>query len=251
MKNYKKDTPKIMLSVSILITLFVLLFIKPIAQDTHYHQFANDTCMWGINNFWNVISNMGFVAAGIYGFIIILKYQVKNPIIWVLFSGIILTGIGSAYYHYSPNHQTLVWDRLPMTIVFTAYFSFIYQCYFSEKIAWRIWIFSLLTGIISVFYWQFTETMHRGDLRLYAIVQFLPMILILLIVSLHHSENKHLWKPLLCTILWYIIAKFLEYNDQAFFEYTHLVSGHPLKHMAASIATFYIAMTIKATQNHK
>jgi hypothetical protein len=36
----------------------------------------------------------------------------------VLFCGLILTAAGSAYYHLAPDNARLVWDRLPMTMVF-------------------------------------------------------------------------------------------------------------------------------------
>ena len=32
--------------------------------------------------------------------------------------GVLLTGFGSGYYHWSPSNETLVWDRLPMTLTF-------------------------------------------------------------------------------------------------------------------------------------
>ncbi|MBT3812899.1 MAG: hypothetical protein HOE45_04700 [Gammaproteobacteria bacterium] len=35
---------------------------------------------------------------------------------------LILVAAGSSYYHWNPNNQTLVWDRLPMTICFMSLF---------------------------------------------------------------------------------------------------------------------------------
>jgi hypothetical protein len=44
---------------------------------------------------------------------------VKIPATIVLFSGILLTGFGSSYYHWNPNDDKF-WDRLPMTLCFMA-----------------------------------------------------------------------------------------------------------------------------------
>lgn len=38
----------------------------------------------------------------------------------VLFLGLALTGFGSAYYHLAPDSARLIWDRLPLTLVFMA-----------------------------------------------------------------------------------------------------------------------------------
>ena len=36
----------------------------------------------------------------------------------MFFLGLFLTGFGSGYYHWEPTNDTLVLDRLPMTILF-------------------------------------------------------------------------------------------------------------------------------------
>ncbi len=246
-------TPKILLGISLLAFIGVMLGIKPFAQDPHYHSFANDVNFAGIHNGCNVLSNLGFLISGVLGFILISKYQIKTPIIGVLFGGILLTGFGSAYYHYAPTNESLVWDRLPMVIVFTSFFAQVYAWYFSSKTAFRIWIVSLLIGLFSVWYWQYTESMGRGDLRLYLIVQFLPILLIITTLGLHHQQNTFLWKPLVWTLLWYIGAKFMEHFDHQIFEFTNFVSGHVLKHLAAAGATFYILLMVKrkAVQEHE
>jgi hypothetical protein len=41
----------------------------------------------------------------------------------LFFVGIACTGVGSAYYHYNPTNETLLWDRLPMAVAFMSFFS--------------------------------------------------------------------------------------------------------------------------------
>jgi hypothetical protein len=237
--------PKLLLWITALTTIAVFVFMKPIPQDLTYHHFANDHLVFGIANFWNVISNVGFIIAGLLGIHFIRKYKLTNPIVWMLFVGILLTGIGSAYYHFVPNNTTLVWDRLPMTIVFTSFFALIYSWCFNAKMGFNIWLVSLVAGIYSVFYWQYTEQEMRGDLRLYAIIQFLPIVLIAIIVAGNFKKHTFLLKPISMIVLWYVIAKLLEHYDNYLFEITNLFSGHPIKHAAAAMATFYIYKMVK------
>jgi Ceramidase len=237
--------PKLLLCIAALTTTAVFIFMKPIPQDVTYHHFANDDLVFGITNCWNVISNIGFLIIGLFGIAFIRQNKITNLIIWILFIGIILTGLGSAYYHYAPSNATLVWDRLPMTIVFTSFFALIYSWCFSTKTGFKIWLVCLATGIYSVFYWQYTEQEFRGDLRLYAIVQFLPIVLIIIILASHFKRHFFLVKPIFMIVIWYIIAKLLEHYDTFIFEKTNSISGHPIKHIAAAVATFYIYKMIK------
>src|SRR5262249_40874216 len=94
----------------------LMLFVPVIPQSQAYHQFADQRTLLGIPNFWNVVSNLPFIAVGAVG---LWGYRDK-PAIIVIFAGIFLTGFGSAYYHWNPNDGTLFWDRLPMALAFSA-----------------------------------------------------------------------------------------------------------------------------------
>ena len=72
-----------------------MLLVPPITQDQSYHQFADQRTPFGIPNFWNVISNLPFIAVGAAG----LRRFHHDPATVVLFLGIFLTGFGSSYYH--------------------------------------------------------------------------------------------------------------------------------------------------------
>jgi Ceramidase len=250
--KYKKTIaiPKLLLWITAITTVIVFIFLKPISQNLNYHHFANDDVVFGISNFWNVISNIGFVIIGVMSILFLLNNKINNPIIYTLFIAVFLTGIGSAYYHYNPNNTTLVWDRLPMTIVFTSFFALIYDWCFDAKMGFKIWLVSIVVGIYSVFYWQFTEHELRGDLRLYAIVQFLPIVLIAIIVASNYKKHAFLLKPIAMIVLWYVIAKLLEHFDISIFTTTHIFSGHPLKHLAAAMAAFYIYKMVKDQFRH-
>jgi len=97
-------------------SLAALLLLGPIHQDQSYHYFADERSFFGVQNFWNVVSNLPFIAVGAVG----LRQFHRDPAVFVIFLGIFLTGIGSSYYHWDPNDRTLFWDRLPMTLCFMA-----------------------------------------------------------------------------------------------------------------------------------
>jgi hypothetical protein len=94
---------------------FVVL-LPHIAQNESYHAFADQRKIWAIPNFWNVVSNLPFAIVGVWGLCRLCGTTAR-----VLFTGLFLTSVGSAYYHLAPNDTRLIWDRLPMTLVFMSF----------------------------------------------------------------------------------------------------------------------------------
>src|SRR5262247_1542819 len=101
---------------ALVVSLAALLLVPPVSQNQSYHQFADARTWLGIPNFWNVVSNLPFIAVGAVG----LWQFHRDPATLVIFLSIFLTGFGSAYYHWNPNDGTLIWDRLPITLGFMA-----------------------------------------------------------------------------------------------------------------------------------
>jgi hypothetical protein len=239
---------KTMLAI-IVVAIVVMVSIAPIAQDPAYHNFADQRRIFSIANFFNVLSNLPFVIIGIMGIRLIALRQANGglaelqPMYLTFFIGVFLTGFGSAYYHYQPDNQTLLWDRLPMTIAFMALFSSIIGEYISTRLAWKLFIPLLILGIASVVYWQVTELNGHGDLRAYILVQFLPILLIPLILWLFESKldnDKYIWG----IIGAYTISKLMELFDAQLYNIIGSLSGHSLKHLAAAFGTliFYWAL---------
>lgn len=215
-------------------------FIRPFAQDINFHSFADKREFGDIPNFFNVVSNTPFLVTGLLGVIFcIRKLNLKdvNSIMLnnlMFFSGILLTGVGSSYYHNNPNNNTLVWDRLPMAISFMSFFSIIIARFVSVRTGKRIVWHLLFIGVCSVFYWHLTELAGRGDLRFFMLVQFLPMVLIPIILFLYRKQTKDVPFFLLLVFI-YALAKALEALDYPIFS-SELISGHSLKHIMACIA---------------
>ena len=59
-----RQRPVLSLYGLMIISLVALLPLPPLLQDQTYHQFADQRELFGIPNFWNVISNLPFVAVG-------------------------------------------------------------------------------------------------------------------------------------------------------------------------------------------
>ena len=60
---------KISLLIFFSIVALISLFMhKPVMQNLAYHNFADQTEMFGIPNFVNVISNLPFLLLGVFGF---------------------------------------------------------------------------------------------------------------------------------------------------------------------------------------
>lgn len=215
-----------------IVTLLALLPLPPLLQDQDYHQFADQRTLFGIPNFWNVVSNLPFIAAGAAG---LLRLR-RDSITFVLFFGIFLTGFGSSYYHWNPTDQTLFWDRLPMTLSFAAVLAAVVEERVDER-AGRILLRPLLAiGIFSLLLWRWTD-----DLRLYAWAQFFPFVTVILILQLFPPKytGTFYW---LIAVGFYALAKLFEYYDEKIFSFGAIVSGHTLKHLAAAAACFAVLL---------
>jgi hypothetical protein len=237
----KTKTANIILCTIIFLSIAIMFFIAPIPQDPHYHQFSDQRIICNINHFWNVMSNLPFLLVGIYGLWRFKKINIEHmaSAYFCFCIGVILVCFGSGYYHFNPNNYTLVWDRLPMTIAFMALFSLLlHERVLSNPKTYTL-VPLLIVGAASVFYWDWTESLGCGDLRFYALVQFLPIVLIPLILRLYpkryFSSGYLLW-----TFVFYFLAKILEHFDAIIYQALGQMSGHSLKHVSAAIAVLLI-----------
>ena len=229
--------------------IIVLITFPAIKQNDHYHQFADNREVNAIPNCYNVISNFPFIVFGIFGLALSFKGRVGFSLQYgSFFIGIILTGLGSSYYHVNPNLNTLVWDRLPMTITFMAFFSIIISDFIHLELGKKLLFHLIFIGLLSVCYWYYTETLNKGDLRFYILVQFLPILIIPVIILLFPNNNKSQFYYWLI-ILVYLIAKFFETCDKEILIRSQFISGHTIKHLFASFAAFILILKIK--RGHK
>ncbi len=235
----------------VLLTIFVPAF----PQDLAYHDFADQRRFGGIPNTFDVLSNVPFVLVGLGGLNQLRRGCPAGclpALLWhyrIFFLGVLLTGFGSAYYHWRPANATLVWDRLPMTIGFMAFFCLLVGEAISLRAGRRLLFPLLLLGVASVLYWHITEQQGRGDLRWYVLVQFLPILLTPYILGCFRSSlSEKFWFWALAGF--YLLAKLLELTDSFWFDWTGFVSGHTLKHLlAAAAAAWLLRAVVRAARN--
>ena len=106
--------------LAVILAGILLWLLPPLHQNEDYHHFADQRTLLEIPNFWNVVSNAPFAIVGLLGLIALGGAASR-----ILFAGVFLTAFGSAYYHLAPDDARLVWDRLPMTIVFMTLFALV------------------------------------------------------------------------------------------------------------------------------
>lgn len=216
------------------LTGMMLLWLHgPIAQDPAYHCFADDRTLLGIPNFWNVVTNVPFVIAGAVGLRWLRRSTdhgrgARAPLL-VFFAGVLLTGFGSAYYHWSPTSETLFWDRLPLTFAFMSLFTLAIQDRLGERAGRAVFWPLFVAGPATIVWWRLTD-----DLRWYAMAQFFPMLaipLLLLAFPGTRFRTGHWW----AVAALYAMAKTTELADHDI----HLAlgfSGHAVKHLLAACA---------------
>jgi hypothetical protein len=224
-----------------LLTVAAAFLLPPLPQPLDYHDFADQRDVLGIHNFFDVFSNVAFLLAGLAGLFVVFggrarfEFPAERWPYAVFFLGVLLTAAGSAWYHLSPDNETLFWDRLPMTIAFMG----LIASQVVERISVRAGLVllgpMLLLGMASVVYWIATERAGAGNVLPYALLQGYAVVVLLMMAALLPSRYTRA-NDLYFIFGWYVLAKLLEFFDAKVLAYSHLVSGHSLKHVAAAVA---------------
>ena len=207
-----------------------------IRQDQGYHAFADQREWLGVTNAADVLSNLAFALVGVVGVGALLsrrrtRFNSAAEIgLWLIALGILGTAFGSAWYHLNPTDATLVWDRLPMTIVFAGVLgAAIAQRLGEDAGRWSLAVLPLF-GVASVVYWKST-----GDLSLYMLLQLGGIVALTLLLVLARDRGDPI--PWLSVVVFYLAAKLAEMGDRAVWNATDgLVAGHAIKHLLAAAA---------------
>jgi hypothetical protein len=225
------------------------LLSPAIPQPLSYHLFADQRALWGIPNFGDVASNVGFAIVGVWGVVWLLRLKPEEIALhfidprerWfyvIVFVGMLLTAAGSSYYHLHPDNARLVWDRLPMTIVFMS----LVAALIAERMDLRagLWLLPvlLLIGAGSVVQWHLSEVRGAGDVRFYVAVQLYSVLF--LVFAMLFAPRYTRSRDLIVVAGFYVAAKLLETFDKGVFGVLRVVSGHTLKHLAAAMASYWI-----------
>ena len=137
-------------------SILILLCLPPIHQDARYHAFADSRRFVGVPNFADVVSNAPFLIVGLAGIMLGARGRLTGySICWfTFFLGVSMISVGSGYYHWYPNNDSLVWDRLPMTVGFIGLFMAVLSESVYPKLGNILLLPSLILGAGSVIYWH-------------------------------------------------------------------------------------------------
>jgi hypothetical protein len=214
-------------------------------QPLCYHDFADDRTMFGVPNFLDVASNAAFLIPGIVGLVVVARRRtqfVSDRERWpyaAFFAGVLLTAVGSAYYHLAPDNERLFWDRLPMTVAFMSLVAAQIVERINVKAGLVLLLPMLIVGAASVLYWRATERAGAGTVIPYGVLQGYSVVILLVITLLHRSRYTR-GSDIYWVFAAYVAAKLFEWLDGEILALGNLVSGHTLKHLAAAAAGFVV-----------
>lgn len=226
-------------------SLAFLMALDPFGQPTGYHSFVDQRSLVGIPNALDVLSNLPFLLVGIAGVVFCLRKGAGvAQAAWItLFAGVAFVSAGSAFYHLTPTNETLVWDRLPMTVGFMGLFAALIGEYVNPRLGRVLLLPAVLLGLLSVFYWAWSD-----DLRLYVWIQVLPLLTIPVLVAKYRPLFSHQWLLLVAFGL-YAVAKLVELYDPEVYSLTgNLLSGHSLKHILAALSVYALYRMVAIRQ---
>lgn len=210
-----------------------LQFIWPLTQPASYHHFADQRSIGMLRNAADVLSNVAILAAGLLNLGWVVRHASRQPSQFpgmvAVAAGLILTAFGSAYYHFAPSDSTLVWDRLPMTIVFAGILAMLWTSVTGLRVNWVQVAILVTVSVGTIGYW-----LAFNSLWPYAELQFGGLALIVGMTLIGKVDAPLGWGMV---IGFYALAKVFETFDWQIWDLTgHLFAGHALKHIASGLA---------------
>jgi hypothetical protein len=247
-KIMMKTVQKILPAIFVLLLCGVFAWHGPIAQLSNYHAFADQTTLGAIPHAIDVLSNLAFVGAGLFGLFLVLSnlsLTERGLSYWAylsFFVWILVTSLGSAFYHWAPDDQRLFWDRLPIALACASLLAAVRADLVPgmnrRKALLELSIF-IGCAIFSVGWWAQT-----ADLRWYLLLQILTLLLIPIwqFVYAAPMRQRRLFGV---AIMLYVLAKICESFDHAILLHLGFISGHSLKHVLAALAAAWIAWSLR------
>ncbi len=217
-------------------TLLVFVFWGPfLPASAHQHHFADQRGWRGLPCALDVLSNLPFAVAGMWGLVWLRRLGALRLCLAtrataaLFFGGLVLTAVGSGWYHWQPDDAGLLWDRLGMAVAFAGLLGLAVVGRISPRAGVATALCLLVAGPAAVVAWA-----HTGNLLPWAVVQFGGLLAVLALACMPHRHGALVvqWGAV---IAWYAVAKAFELADHAVFEATgQWVSGHTLKHLMAA-----------------
>jgi hypothetical protein len=233
----------------------LFLLHGPISQLPHYNEFADQSVFMGVVHAADVFSNLGFAAVAIWGWLSLWPLRRHSALVagWrgyqLFLIGLLLTALGSGFYHLAPDNARLVWDRLPIAIACAGLLAGVWAENVGShsgktEAAWVVFLALATFAPFSVAWWWLSDQYGAGDLRPYLLLQGMPLILIPLWQWIYRAPvNDRLAFD--AALLLYIAAKIAEINDHQLLDLLGAISGHTLKHLLATAAAGVLVLRLR------
>jgi hypothetical protein len=225
--------------------LLAALALPGVAQPAHYHEFADQRTLFGLPHACDVLSNLGFALAGLlglwalHGVHVVAMSGVQRDCARLFFVGLLVTALGSSWYHLAPDHLGLAVDRASMSVAFAGILGLATAARVNDRAGRLVAQALLVAGPLAVAWWYFT-----ANVLPWALLQGGGMVLLLVatFAPARTGEIAVRWGWALCA---YAIAKLLELGDHVIYEATgQLLSGHTLKHLVAALAAWPVIAVV-------
>ncbi len=223
------------------------VFGPHVAQPAHYHAFVDQRTLLGIPCALDVLSNLPFALFGLLGFAWLRRLPAaaigssQRTMAALFFAGLLVTAAASSYYHWQPDNAGLTIDRAGMLMAFAGLLGLGAGGRISERAGNALTAAILLLGAVSVVLWSIS-----GNLLPWALLQGGGMVLVLGFAAIKPRDGALAvrWAAVIGV---YALAKLMELGDaQAFAASGEWVSGHTLKHLAASLAAWPVLRALKS-----
>ena len=247
-QNLSRAEAGLLLGMAALLAL--ALFGPVLPASAHQHTLADQRALWGIPCALDVLSNLPFAIAGLWGLVTLRRVAPgmldapSRALASLFFAGLVCTAAGSALYHWHPQDAGLLWDRLGMVLPFAGLLGLAGASRVSARAGAAAAGTVLLAGSLAVLWWS-----HSGNLLPWAVVQLGGMLVVLALACLPRRDGA-LALHLGAVMALYALAKLFEAADHAVFEATgQAVSGHSLKHVLAAAAAWPVLAALAALRH--
>lgn len=203
--------------------------MAPIRRGPAFHTYADARVWLGIPHIGDVLSNLGFVVAGVW------QLRRARGFARLASAGVVAIGIGSASYHVSSIDTTLALDWGPIAITL----SWIVAAVIADRHGRRAGVVAAVVGTLlalaSVGYWLATGGTSGGDMTGYVAVQAAGIALPAAVALA--APGRIPVSPLLVAVVGFGVARLCAAHDGELLT-TLGVSGHSLKHVVAAASAF-------------
>jgi len=225
-----------------------------------------DSRAWGVlPNALDVLSNLPFALIGAWGLVWLHRFDTQHgrsgaagalphaphfahgpphttlDCAWLFFSGLLITAVGSAFFHLHPDAPRLAADRAGMAVAFAGLIGVAVCERVSARAGWLAAWFSLAGALLAV-----AVDHESGNLAPWVVVQFGGMGLVLGLTMARPVAGA-MGIKLGWVVFFYALAKLFELGDGALFSATgHAISGHTLKHLTAALAALPVLQALQA-----